>query len=153
MNHFPMPTRAAFAVLALALLATSGCGIPNRLNDVQKSEYSALARADVVVKKKSPGTAIGLGFAPFALGSIYSGNWWVTGTADFLFWPVSILWAPANSWARVRETNYRASVEVLGPEKIRRIADLNLQRENGALTDAQYVEQARAIAGPLPGNP
>jgi hypothetical protein len=143
-----MNTRTALLFLVVfTSLASTGCGMPRRLSDQEKSDYSSLVRAEVIVEKKSPGTAIGLGFAPFALGSIYSDQWVVLGVTDFVLWPVSILWSPVNSWSRVRETNYRATVEVLGPEKIRQIGELDRQREAGQITDAQYLERARSIAG------
>ncbi len=135
------------SMCVLCSLALTGCGMPRRLTDQEKSDYSALARAEVVVEKKSPGTAIGLGFAPFALGSIYSDQWIVLGVTDFVLWPVSILWSPINSWSRVRETNYRATAEALGPEKIRQIGELDRQRASGVLTESQYMECARQIAG------
>lgn len=141
------------AVALVCFCALTGCGIPRRLSDEEKSTYSAFARADVVVEKKSPGAAVGLGFAPFALGAFYSDQWVVFGAVDFLLWPLSIVWAPVNSYARVRETNYRATVEALGPEKIRQIAELDRQRAAGAITDAQYVDRARAIAGFQTHNP
>jgi hypothetical protein len=143
-----MNTRTApLFLVVFTCLAATGCGIPRRLSDQEKSDYSSLVRAEVIVEKKSPGTAIGLGFAPFALGAIYSKQWWVHGTADFLFWPVSILWAPINSWSSVRSTNYDATVELIGPEKVRQIGDLDRQREAGQITEFQYHERARAIVG------
>ena len=59
---------------------------------------------------------------------MYSDQWFVLGAADFLLWPVSILWAPINNWGRVREINYRATSEILGTEKNHRIAELDRQR-------------------------
>lgn len=134
-------------LIAFTSLAFTGCGMPRRLSDQEKSDYSSLVRAEVIVEKRSPGTAIGLGFAPLALGAVYSKQWWVTGGADFFLWPVSILWSPINSWSSVRSMNYDATVELLGPEKVRQIGDLDRQREAGLITDAQYLERARAIAG------
>jgi hypothetical protein len=143
-----MNTRTApLFLVVFTCLAATGCGIPRRLSDQEKSDYSSLVRAEVIVEKKSPGTAIGLGFAPFALGSIYSDQWVVLGVTDFVLWPVSILWSPVNSWSRVRETNYRATFELLGPEKVRQIGDLDRQRAAGQITGTQYIERARAIAG------
>lgn len=147
--EFRSNNRSLITCLVLMMMAMSltGCGIPRRLSDQEKADYSALVHASVVVEKKSPGTAIGLGFAPFGMGAIYSDQWVVLGVTDFVLWPVSIIWAPINSWARVRETNYRATVEQLGPEKIRRIGDLDRQRRSGAISEEQYLERARAIAG------
>lgn len=146
-------TPLLFLTLSIGCIGLTGCGMPRRLSDQEKSDYSSLVRAKVIVEKKSPGTAIGLGFAPFALGAIYSKQWWVHGTADFLFWPISIVWAPINSWSSVRATNFDATYELLGPEKVRQIGDLDRRREAGEITEAQYLERARAIAGAQPFKP
>ena len=105
-----MRTYGGIMILSAAMLvACVGCSDPMYgLADYEKQDLKDWKEDGVdLVREKSPYKATWLGFA-FGAGSFYTGHW-MSGVADLLLWPWSMLWEPWIAPAYANEANYYAT--------------------------------------------
>ena len=132
-----------FTLFIFMAVGGTGCGARMARSQEMKNQWQAQKTAAVVVEYRSTGTAVGLSFLPLGVGAIYSQNSVGLFVCDLLFWPVSILWAPINNHAMVKDLNYDATVLALSEERKNKIAQLDAKRTSMSVTD--YNAQRKTI--------
>lgn len=108
-----------------------------------REQYQAQKDAGVSVKGASTGVAIGLSFLPLGIGAGYTNNSILEGGTEIFLWPLSIIWAPINNWAKVKDLNYDATVRMLTGERKNKITQLDAKRTSMSAID--YDAQRKAI--------
>jgi hypothetical protein len=137
-REITMKMLTAIAFLAITVLAT-GCA--SGLNSMQKREYAAFERDEVLVVEKKAGTAFVLGFGP-GLGSFYVREPGY-GVLNLLLWPLSICWDPISGVNGAQSINYDATKHYLKKEQEMAALDDKLGREE--IDTAQYIAEKRKI--------
>ncbi len=93
-------------VLVIALLALPAC---EQLNPIEKQQYENLMFQNAPpIKEKSPWVAGSLNLFP-GFGDIYTGHWGAFAL-DFLFWPISIVWAIPQGAVTAGQHNKKATI-------------------------------------------
>ena len=129
---------------ALIIGTGTGCsGHRMARTEGMREQYQAQKDAGVSVKGASAGVAIGLSFLPLGIGAGYTNNSVYEGAGEILLWPLSILWAPINNWAKVKDLNYDATVRMLTGERKNKITQLDTKRTSMSAID--YDAQRKAI--------
>jgi hypothetical protein len=127
-------------LLALTACTLSGC---STLTTIEEGDYQRMQVEGVLVEEKSPTMAACLGILPGG-GSFYTGNY-ALGALGLITWPVSVIWDPIAGYNQARVINYRASQASIGRMKQRQMRELDHALESGAVTQAQYIQEKRAI--------
>lgn len=128
-------SRSKLALVLLACVLTTGCA--TGLNSQQKREYSAMERDGVLIKEKSPGAGIGLGFLPGG-GSFYVRETGL-GVVNLLFWPLSIFWDPISGYDGAMAINYDITKYTLKKEKEAKLDDLDDQLKTQKISNDDYL--------------
>ncbi len=133
-----MRTWQIIALLFISPLA--GC---SSLNTIQQAEYQMMQTEGLLVEEKNPTLAACLGILPGG-GSFYTGNY-VLGAVDLVTWPLSVCWDPIAGYNQARVLNYQASRSSIDRMKNRQLRELTDARDDGRVTQAQYIQEKRNI--------
>ena len=130
-----------FAVLALAVLITSGCA--GGLNSIQEREYKAFENEGVLIEEKSPMVGAVLGILP-GFGSFYAREPGY-GIVNLLFWPISVLWDPVSGYSGSKSINYDTTKSYLRKEKNKELVALEDLLVSKQIDSTKYLLEKRKI--------
>jgi hypothetical protein len=125
----------------IAVSALTGCA--SGLNSIEKQEYRAFERDNVLVKEKDPTIAALLGILPGG-GSFYVGEPGY-GIANLFFWPLSVLWDPVSGYEGAKQINYDLTAHILEREKEKQIERLDDLLTIGQIDNKTYLLKKRKI--------
>ncbi|WP_097460366.1 hypothetical protein [Mangrovitalea sediminis] len=134
------------ASLVGALLMLSGCA--TGLSPQQTQFMDQYQARNLVVEKKNPTLAAGLGILPGG-GSFYTGHIGL-GILNLLLWPASVLWDPVSGHNGAETANYYATKGKVDYQ--RKLAENKLEDSlaAGTLTNQQFIQKKRELDDQYP---
>lgn len=136
-----LTSRKKIAAAAITVLVITGCA--SGLNSQQKREYAAMEQKGVLIKEKSPGTGVALGFLPGG-GSFYAREPGL-GVVNLLFWPLSMFWDPISGYDGAMAINYDLTRYTLKQQKENKLDELDDQLKTQKISNDEYLLAKRKI--------